>query len=376
MTMTRRWKGIGTETAAVVLAGLFLVSSAVSPRAQAPAEADWIGTAASLPAEGFVRPSGDWRLDLPHDHGTHPETFSESWQMVAHLQGQGGEPVGIQFSLFRIGLLPPDAPGTEAWQPHHLYRGHVIVTDTAANAVFAEERFGRGIEGLAGFDVERHELRLDNWSIEFVAEEQNGVWRLNASAGDARAALDLRPAKEPLSVDPEEAPFRGYAVSRFDVEGMLETPEGEQAVTGAAWFDHLWGELPIPGGAPVASDRLQVQLDDGTELAVIRSRRVDGGGTPTIDALLIGADGQARPLGEDGARIELTRHWQGGEAAWPVGWTLWLDDLELIVTPVVDDQEHGFMTPLWSGLVRADGRRGEEELTGMGTLQLTGHGLP
>jgi predicted secreted hydrolase len=165
-------------------------------------------------------------------------------------------------------------------------------------------------------------------------------------------------------------------VSRFHVEGVLETSQGEQPLSGLAWFEHLWGELPIPGESPVVSDRLQVQLDDGTDLAVIRSRRIDGGGTPTIEAFLIGADGQATPLGDESASIEITRHWQGHEGSWPIGWALRLDDLELSVMPVLDDQEHAFVAPTWSGLVQAEGRRGNRALSGMGTLQSSGTGLP
>jgi predicted secreted hydrolase len=376
MTVTRRWIGIWIGTAVGLVAALLLVPTETSVSAQTPAGADWLGTVATLPGESFERPAGDWRLDLPKDHGSHPESFSETWQFTVHLQGAGNAPVGIQFSLFRIGLLPPDAPATESLQPRHLYRGHVIVTDTGRSAVYAEERFGRGLDGLAGYDGRSHELRLDNWTIRFTEASRTGNWQLRASAGDGRVDLVLRPAREPLSVDAAEAPFRGYAVSRFHAEGVLETSQGEQPLSGLAWFEHLWGELPIPGESPVVSDRLQVQLDDGTDLAVIRSRRIDGGGTPTIEAFLIGADGQATPLGDESASIEITRHWQGHEGSWPIGWALRLDDLELSVMPVLDDQEHAFVAPTWSGLVQAEGRRGNRALSGMGTLQSSGTGLP
>jgi len=183
----------------------------------------------------------------------------------------------------------------------------------------------------------------------------------------------LTPRKAPVVVDAQEAPFRGYLLSRMDVAGTIEGPGGRQAVSGTAWAEHLWGELPIPGQSPVVSDRLQLQLDDGTDLSVVRSRRRDGGGTPTVDAVIVGPDGAAEPLGREVAEVGISREWPGAEATWPVDWTLRLDDLTLTVTPVVDAQEQAFMSPAWIGFVRAEGERGGQRVSGIGTLQLTGY---
>ncbi len=293
--------------------------------------------------------------------------------MAAHLIGDDGTAVGVQFSLIRIGLVPPNGQAAaSAWEARELYRGHVIVSDEAGGATFGEERFGRGLAGVAGYNEDQRELRLDDWSLTF--ETDGGTWHLRAGVGTTYLALELTPEKAPTTADIAEAPFRGYAVTRFQVEGRIETPEGELPVAGAAWFDHLWGDLPLPGGSPVASDRLQLHLDDGSEVSVVRSRRLDGGGTPTVDGFLVGAEGSAEAVAAEAGQVELTRRWQGAAAAWPVDWSVQLGDLELQVTPVVDDQEHAFAAAIWSGLVRAEGRRGDRPVRGFGTLQLTGYG--
>ncbi len=378
MTTARSRGHAGRATAMAAGAAALLLGASASaevPRSGALQGSDWISAAADIAVEGFGRPAGPWELDLPADHGVHPEARTELWQLSAHLSDAEGRPVGVQFLLFRIGLAEPEAPPPgSAWEARALYRGHVVLVGAGDAGVVAEERFGRGMPGLAGFDPNLAELRLDNWSLDLPAGEEPGPWTLAASAGDARISLTLDPGKAPLAVDGEATPFRGYAFSRLRAEGGIATPAGPVQVSGAAWFEHLWGDLPIPGGTPVASDRLQVQLDDGSELSVVRTRRRDGTGVPTVDAVLIDAQGGAVTFAEAAARMEPARLWQGDTAAWPVDWRLRLGDLQLAVTPVADAQEHAFMVRTWSGLVEVEGRRGDRPVSGLGTLQLTGYG--
>jgi predicted secreted hydrolase len=364
--------------AAIISAGAALhLSYRHAEQAQAaPSQrVDWISAVAAIELDGVDRLSGPWELELPVDHGIHGEARTELWQMLAHLADEDGQPLGVQFLLLRIGLAGPGAPPpTSSWEARELYRGHVVLVEPAGAAVLAEERFGRGMAGLAGYDANLRELRLDNWSLEFPAEADAGRWSLKTGPGDIQIDLNLLPEKEPLHVDGDAAPFRGYAFSRLRAEGSVGTQAGTRSVSGFAWFEHLWGDLPIPGGTPVASDRLQLQLDDGSEVSIIRSRRLDGAGTPTVEALLIDADGATVVYGDDTAQLELGRLWQGEAAAWPVDWRLQLGDLQLAVTPVTDAQEHAFMVRVWSGLVRAEGQRGDQPVSGLGTMQLTGYG--
>ena len=372
--MTRRsWGVVGLVLAITASAAFWFAPHGPAPVPSASAQgADWISAVADIAPDGFDRLAGPWDLDLPADHGLHAESRTEVWQLSAHLEDEDGQPVGVQFLLFRIALAGPDAPApTSAWEVRDLYRGHVVQVGPAVGTAVAEERFGRGMEGLSGFDPALGELRLDSWSLEFPDLVIRDQWRLNTGPGDLHIELALSSAKEPLHLDGVTTPFRGYAFSRLRAEGTVATEAGARSVSGVAWFEHLWGDLPIPGGSPVASDRLQLQLDDGSELSVIRSRRIDGGGSPTVEALLIDADGMVTAFGDNSAELELTRSWQGAAAAWPVDWRLQLGDLQIDITPVIDSQEHAFMRLVWSGLVRAQGQRGDQLVSGLGTLVLT-----
>lgn len=377
--MTRRsWCVIAVVIAmSAAVASYFLAASRSSgPASSAPLQgADWISAAADIAAEGFDRLERPWELALPADHGLHAEAHTELWQVSAHLADEEGQPVGVQFLLFRIGLAGPEAsPPTSPWEARELYRGHVVLVEAADAASVAQERFARGMAGLAGYDANRGEMRLDTWSLDVPVQAESGQWTLNTGPGDIQVALNLTPEKTPLRVEGDALPFRGYAFSRLRAEGTVGSQADQRSVSGSVWFEHLWGELPIPGGTPVASDRLQVQLDDGSELSVIRSRRLDGTGTPTVEALLIDAQGTVVAFDGDAAQLEPTRRWQGAKAAWPVDWELRLGELQLAITPVMEAQEHDFMVRVWSGLVRAQGQRGDRPVSGLGTLQLTGYG--
>ena len=370
-----------TPTPAKALPGALLAALLLAPlpagAAADPAPApDWLAALAALPSEGFPREAGPWSLALPADHAPHDAARAELWQLSLHLRDETGAPLGLQFSLLRLAARPPEAePDTAPVARRDLYRAHVTHADPAGSR--GAERLARGLAGLAGPDPDPDPdapattLRLDDWSLTLGP----GPWRLVAALGDVAADLALAPERPPRAAG-DAAPFRGYAVPRLRVEGTVETPAGPRAVAGHAWFDHLWGDLPLPGAAPVVSDRLQLHLDDGTDLTLLRSRRADGPGAPTLDALLLAPDGTATALADEALRFEPTRRWRDGARDWPVAWTLAAGDLTLAIEPVADAQAHGFAVPLWSGLVRAEGTRAGRPVAGLGTLQMPGIGRP
>lgn len=371
----RGWGILGVTIAVLAGAAIYLAPrSTVPTQAQPSRGSDWISAAGDIAMQEFDRLAGPWELELPADHGVHSEAHTELWQVSAHLSDDDGQPVGVQFLLFRVGLAGPDAPPpNSAWETRDIYRGHVVMTEAADAATVADERFGRGMAGLAGYDATLRELRLDTWSLEFPVRADADEWTLSTGPGDMLINLSLTPEKDALQVDGDAAPFRGYAFSRLRAEGTVGTQAGARSVSGVAWFEHLWGDLPMPGGTPVASDRLQLQLDDGSDLSIIRSRRLDGAGMPTVEGFLINLEGEVIAYGDDESHIEIARLWRGAAAVWPVDWRLQLGDLQLVVTPVMDAQEHAFMARVWSGLVRAEGHRGKQPVSGIGTLQLTGY---
>jgi predicted secreted hydrolase len=345
-------------------------------------EANLLSALMEVSSDGFQGPSPSWKLDLPKDHGHHTNSRTESWHVATHLRNEDGKELGFQFSFLRLGIISGDAPPpTSIWDVREINRGHVAIFNTFVEHAFGEERFGRGTRGLAGYDPSAQELRLDNWFLRFDSDESGSYMTLYATVLD-KAVVDLvmRPGKPTLALTPDDAgaPFVGYSMTRLAVEGTIDQGLGEETVTGSAWFDHVWGELPLPGMRPVASDRLQLQLGDGTDLSVIRTRRIDGAGAPVVSGFVVSPDGTASLLDGESLQMTSSRTWRDPVtgAEYPVEWRLLGPNLDITIAPLADAQAFDTAVPVWSGLVQSSGRRANTVVSGVGTLQLTGYSAP
>jgi len=346
-----------------------------APEPPAAAGADWGDALSALRSDAAFRPlPPDWSLSLPADHGAHPAAPAESWALTAHLTDEAESPLGLQVVLSRYALAPGGAaPDASPWRPRALHRGHVTLTEAAHGASEEEERFSRGALGAAGHDPAEGAIVLDHWRLDLPRSKGTDTLSLSATVGAAAVSLRLTPVKPPLSAGPGAGPFRGYAVTRMQAAGTVVRDGVARRVSGLAWLDHLWGDLPPPGG-PVVWDRLQLHLSDGSDVSATRRRRRDGGGTPAVDGFVVGPGGEARGL--DAARMTAVGSaWTppGDGAGYPLDWRLDGDALDLRIAPAVTDQRRAFAEPVWSGLVRAEGRAGGAPVSGVGTLNLTGY---
>ena len=357
----------------LAITGLFIAPAGAN--AQAAEGLDWSTILDRVPYGSFEPVDADRVITFPSDHGSHADSPADVWNLAAHLETSDGEDVGVQISVARVALVPPDEPpAAPDWEVREFWRGHATLVRSDAQTAIAEERVRRGFPGIAAYDGARRELRLDNWSLQFA--EGAGEMQIAASIGPtARISLDLVPAKTAITPGPgtAAAPFMGYAVPRLHAKGVLTTLQGDVALSGVAWFEHLWGDLPFPGG-PTATDRLVLHVGDGSELSVTRTRRRDGTGRPTVDGFVVHPDGEVEQVSEE-TRLTPTGTWRQvhGEAEYPIRWTLVQDDRELAITPVVDDQLHAFLTPIWSGMVVARGTSTSGAVSAVGTLQLQGY---
>ncbi len=287
----------------------------------------------------------------------------------------------MQFALLRLGVTPPgERVSNSVWDVDTLYRAHVILSGTSQTRAVGEERFGRGMPDVAGYDSVLGELRLDNWVLDFGVPDEGAMTLTATVRDDAVLKLLLRPEKSPLSTETEGegAPIAGYGITRLSVEGTLDDGSGAISLTGTAWFDHVWGQLPMPGSSPLSYDRLQLQLDDGTDLSLTRSRRRDGRGAPIVDGFVVLPDLTISSFNEEDLRMTPSRSWTepGSGATYPVAWQLSGSGFDLTIEPALDAQAFDFAASIWSGLVRVSGTSDGSPVVGLGTMQLTGYAEP
>jgi predicted secreted hydrolase len=228
--------------------------------------------------------SGPWELELPRDYGAHTGARSETWSIAAHLQDPAGTPLSVNIVFARLGA--EDASVVQPWGPVPAHLAQVVVAAADPDLRGADQRLSRAA-GAAGHDAAAGEIWLDDWTLGYGAEGLD----LNLRLGDQPLLLRLEGRKTPLALAGAEAGgTRGFAIPRLSVTGTLGADGDAVALTGTAWLDRLWGEVPLPGG-PVLRDRLVLHLSDGSDLLLIRTRRRDGRGIATLDGVVVAADG-------------------------------------------------------------------------------------
>ena len=288
-------------------------------------------------AGDFPPPSGPVTIDP----AAHPNAQSETWLIVAHLTTPDGDPIAVQASLSRLGLR---ARPTSALDVTALYRGHIISLPDKGTAL-AEERVSRGL-GAAGTDAEA--VWIDDWTLDATTPGT-----LILTSGKALSlTLGMAAAENPLKADDPELPFRGYSLPAIPVTATLDG----QPLAGTAWFDHLWGDVPLPGG-PLAYDRLILHLDDGSAVSLLRSRRRDGQGIATLDGTLIDPAGRTVALSDETVEMSETRLAGAG--------------LNLTLESEATG-EAAFAFPLTTFLLTVTGTRNGTQVTGIGSLQVSG----
>ncbi|MBS8229233.1 lipocalin-like domain-containing protein, partial [Vannielia litorea] len=158
-----------------------LAAAPLSARAQGFAG---LGTDAS----GFALPSRDTRLTFPADHGAHPDFRIEWWYLTATLEGPGGTPYGIQWTLFRSALAPGEAEG---WSSPQIWMAHAALTTPTSH--HSTERRARGGIGQAGVTAAPFAAWIDDWQMTSTAAsgDQFDALRLTASAPDFAYDLAL-----------------------------------------------------------------------------------------------------------------------------------------------------------------------------------------
>jgi predicted secreted hydrolase len=335
----------------------------------------------------FARAEEPRAFRLPEDHGPHFEFQTEWWYYTGQLAAADGSRYGFQLTFFRRGLAPgppPDGPGLATNQ---VYFAHFAITDVAGGRHLAAERFARGAAGLSGASGRPYAVWLEDWRAEATGGD-GGRLRLRAADAARGLFLDLElEARKPLvahgdrglSAKSGERGNASYYVgyTRLDARGTIGAGGRPQAVAGEAWFDHEWSTSALGAGS-VGWDWFSLQLDDGRELMYFQIRREDGGIEETSSGTLVLPDGTTRRLGRDDFALTPLGRWTSPHTgiAYPSRWRVSVPgaDLELVVEPLLADQEMRTSFVYWEGAVDVRGASAGRPVRGRGYVELTGYG--
>lgn len=292
-------------------------------------------------------------VTLPADEAIHDQPV-EWWYWTGHLRDPAGRWFGFEQTFFAVQAGPVLGRSV-----------HVGLTDiddaTLHHHVVYEDGGYGAMEN--GFD-----LAMAGQS----AAGANGTETLDADFGDVSWALSLEARKPPVFQhgdgyhDYDVGGYTWYySRERIDVEGSLEVGGTAREVTGQAWFDHQWGNLLSTTNA--GWDWFALQLDDDREIMLFLVR----GSEDVIGGSITDAACNTREIDPAELTVTPTGEWTSPATGctYPFGWEVSLGDLDLVVTPLVDDQEmvNDYKT-YWEGTCAVTG-----DATGRAYVELAGY---
>jgi predicted secreted hydrolase len=377
---------------ALCLAGLYACGGRTDSAAsgdrvgEVPATSRLAGLLGSDDAAGFPRATAPIDFRFPADHGPHPRFRNEWWYVTGNLDAFGGERFGFELTLFRFSLSPQPVASESAWATNQVYIGHFAVTDVETGRFHVAERYSRGAAGLAGAQADPFRVWLEDWSIRAdAADGPHGMpWRL--AAGGEQVSIDIllntaKPAvlngdrgRSQKSADPGNASYY-YSMTRLETEGRLRVGDRDYTVSGLSWLDREWSSSALASDQ-AGWDWFALQFDDGTELMFYRLRKIDGTADRFSAGTFVDADGGNRHLGIDDVELTATEHWTNEVGdSYPVVWRMRVPvlDLDVTISPVLEDQELETTVRYWEGAVDAAGTRAGRDLTGRGYVEMTGY---
>jgi predicted secreted hydrolase len=299
---------------------------------------------------------------LPADEAPHAVAM-EWWYYTGHLFA-GEARFGFEMTVFQVDL-------GQDWS----YIGHAAITDLERGRHVYEQDI---ITRPALFP--RYDLRVGDWRM---GGDGSRDW-VEFALGDYRLTLRLRPEK-PAAVHGGDGIIEMgsgktsfyYSKTRLAAEGELVRAGQGLPVSGQAWMDHQWGDFDVFGSR--GWDWFSLQLDDGWDLMLFLLHLPDGQSAITGGSL-VSPQGCVQEFAD--FALSATGQWESPHtgAVYPMGWTLAVPEegLELVVTPVLEDQEFDSrrttLNVYWEGAVDVHGTHQAAPVRGLGYVELTGYG--
>ncbi|MEE8339419.1 MAG: lipocalin-like domain-containing protein [Xanthomonadales bacterium] len=344
--------------------------------------------------EGYSKAINKRKFRFPEDHGPHPGFRNEWWYLTGNLDSEWGQRFGFELTFFRFALRPePNSdstwPSGSNWQTHQVYIAHFAVTDKNNQQFHVAQRFSRDALGLAGAQAAPFKVWIDDWSIREKPNTGAAVastedWELTASDDNFSLQLNLIADKPPVlngtdglsqkSAAEGNASYY-YSISRLRSEGTLRIAGETHRVSGLSWLDREWSSSAL---APDQQgwDWFALQLSDGSDLMFYNIRKNDGSQDEHSAGTWIAKDGASRHLSPNDLTINVTGEWESPEGGvYPSRWDIRLPEfeLEITVTPVIDNQELFTTVRYWEGAVDVTGQRNHRPIKGRGYVELTGY---
>ena len=372
-----------------LLCGLLVVSGCDAGRETTANDAGFAGLGAA--SEGYTQAHAGMSLNFPADHGPHTGFRIEWWYLTANLEDERGEPLGLQWTLFRqaqqsVNTATPDGP----WAAQQIWMAHMALSRGEQHR--AAERFARGTDVVradhqAGVIAKPFRAWLDNWQLESLGTTEDALDRLQLSAeakdgqGDFGYELTLE-ASGPLvrhgikGFSQKSANGQGsmyYSQPFYRASGRVWLNGESVSVNGEAWLEREWSSQLL-SKKQSGWDWFSLHLNSGYKLMAFRLRGRGDNHSDYLSGSWISPDGEIMPLSAES--ITLTPLKNAGVAGRhvPVHWRLTLPEQQLTLSVSAHHPNRWMHTsvPYWEGAVSVTDADSGAPL-GRGYLEMTGY---
>jgi predicted secreted hydrolase len=325
----------------------------------------------------FERAIDPYIFEFPRDYGPHPSFQTEWWYYTGNLQDKGGRHFGYQLTIFRRALGTEKLQGPSKWRSNQVYFGHFAVTDVQEERFYSFERFSRGALGLAGAQADPYRVWLEDWQIfkdgkqyVLLAEEDTIALKLRLTLNKPTVFQGDQGLSQ-KSQDEGNASYY-YAQTRLSSEGVIQVGSEALEVSGSSWLDREWSTSAFKRGES-GWDWFAIQLEDQREVMLYHIRYEAGGISPYSSGSYIDAAGHKTHLRHGDYTIHVMDTWQSPHtgSVFPSAWKISIPayNLDLLVTPYINDQEHRHSFNYWEGAVEVQ----SSTVNGQGYVELTGY---
>lgn len=378
---------LATITASVVIVITVLGSAAYA--LTRPGNADEVSARLSLSdalnasEAGFKSVTAPRRFVFPDDHGPHPDYALEWWYYTGNLHTVEGRRFGYELTFFRIGLTADEFPRTSKWASRQMYSAHFALTDVEGDAFHHFERNSRDALGLAGAVASPFRVWIEDWSV--------------AATGADTLPMRLRAAQQGVEIDLMLHGEKGialhgdggfsrkgngigeasyyYSMTRLPTVGAITLNGKSYSVNGLSWLDREWSSAQL-SDEHTGWDWFGIQLTDGRDIMYGVLRPADDNGSPFELGTIVAANGEYTNIQPGEVHLEVLAQWQSPRGGtYPSRWRFQIpsEDLDIEITPYIQDQELNAAVRYWEGAARIEGTSRGEPISGSGYVELTGY---
>ncbi|MDO9085959.1 MAG: lipocalin-like domain-containing protein [Anaerolineaceae bacterium] len=362
---------------------IILVSIFTKPNTTESSNLTLINIGEELEIDNFKKATGPLDLIFPEDLGAHPEYLTEWWYYTGNVFTQDGRHFGYQLTFFRRAITDEVEINRESeWSTNQIYMAHFAITDTKNNNHYVEDQISRGAAGLAGTKIDPwFSIWLKDWEI---IQKDKDIFQLKAMSDIIELNLTLTDKKgfvfhgnNGLSQKGEEVGNASYYFSqtRLDTHGVVRIEDEKFNVSGLSWMDHEFGTSTL-GENQIGWDWFSMQLDNEMEIMLFQIREEAGSISPLSSGTIINPENSTKNLSMEDFEIQVNKIWKNSDQVeYPNSWKITIPDLDinLEITPVIDDQEMNLFFRYWEGAVRITGTVNGEVVSGYGYVELTGY---